>query len=227
MLKFQQIHSMDSIIGYSNPRSLAKMEDDKKDPFSVLGKFLRSGVPVSRVIDSPPINSSTKTLNEINYITRRMNDSTEQEKKFAIEMDSIENHYKFWAEQASVMTGENYSKDTISNIVKNTDGVLSYFKVYFNRARPYQISNEYGKKITILVADPYTPSYPSGHTFEASLIALLLSNKHTDHREKFESIANQIADSRVVAGVHYPSDNIAGKRLATYIVKNKLVEPLK
>jgi hypothetical protein len=227
MLKFQQIHSMDSIVGPSSPKFLAKIEDDKQDSSSVLSKFLRSGVAVSRVIDVPSINSSTKTLNEINYITRRMNDATEEEKKFSIEMDSVKNHYNFWAEQASVITGENYSREMISNLTNKTEGFLNYLKAYFNRARPYQISNEYGKRLTIIVGDPYTPSYPSGHTFEAWLIALTLSAKHQNHREKFESMANQIADSRVVAGVHYPSDNIAGKRVATYVVKNKLVEPLK
>lgn len=56
-------------------------------------------------------------------------------------------------------------------------------------------------------------SYPSGHATGAELQALLLSQLFPARTEELLRRARQIADSRVVAGVHYTSDTEAGLAL--------------
>jgi acid phosphatase (class A) len=84
------------------------------------------------------------------------------------------------------------------------------------------------KKLSILTGDPRTGSYPSGHSYDAWLIALILTMEHPDYRTEFMRIANRVSTSRMIAGVHFPSDLAAGKRLAisalNIIVENDLIK---
>ena len=59
-----------------------------------------------------------------------------------------------------------------------------------------------------------TPAYPSGHAFQSRILAMALAEKYPQHEKRFRGLANEIAENRVIAGVHFPSDSIAGKVLA-------------
>ena len=59
-----------------------------------------------------------------------------------------------------------------------------------------------------------TPSYPSGHTAQAFWVAHNLSDMFPELEREFFRLAQMIADSRIDRGVHFPSDNRAGKALA-------------
>jgi acid phosphatase (class A) len=56
-------------------------------------------------------------------------------------------------------------------------------------------------------------SYPSGHATRAELQARILGTLFPDQADALRLRARQIADSRVVAGVHYASDTEAGLNL--------------
>jgi len=60
-------------------------------------------------------------------------------------------------------------------------------------------------------------AYPSGHTANARLFALILSDVAPERRAEFMARADEAALNRVIGGVHYPSDIDAGKRLAEEI----------
>jgi len=226
MLRFQQINSLDTIVGYMKSKYLVQIDQHKNDPSTALSKFLMSGVPVSRVLDMPPSNSSTKTINELNYIINRMAEATIEEREFAQRMDDLDDHYDMWSDETESLTGKYYGRDWFYGLTNKTDGFLNHLKMHFNRARPFQIAPEYGKKIVIRIKDPSTPAYPSGHSFDAWMFATVLSERHPEHTDEFGEIADRIGDSRVVAGVHYLSDLEAGKRAAIYAVRNKLVKAI-
>jgi len=60
-------------------------------------------------------------------------------------------------------------------------------------------------------------AYPSGHTANARLFALILSDVAPERRAEFMARADEAALNRVIGGVHYPSDIDAGKMLADEI----------
>ena len=60
-------------------------------------------------------------------------------------------------------------------------------------------------------------SYPSGHASGSELQARLLGVLFPDRAEDLLKRARQIADGRVVAGVHYASDTEAGENLGDLI----------
>jgi hypothetical protein len=66
---------------------------------------------------------------------------------------------------------------------------------------------------------PGHPSYPSGHAVIAFVWAGLLSHIAPHRSKDLNAAAQEVAFNRVRAGLHYPSDIVAGKQLATSIVR--------
>jgi acid phosphatase (class A) len=60
-------------------------------------------------------------------------------------------------------------------------------------------------------------SYPSGHASGAQVQAHILGVLFPDHADDLLKRARQVADSRVIAGVHYASDTEAGENLGDLI----------
>jgi undecaprenyl-diphosphatase len=83
-------------------------------------------------------------------------------------------------------------------------------KLLYRRQRPYHFSNtiiNYTDKEHTKITDIY--SFPSGHTFSATLFCLILLSKYP-HEFVFNIIAILVGFSRIFLGVHYPSDIIGG-----------------
>jgi len=228
MMNFGQIGIIDSI-GYGHPaqKNLDAIERQRSDTSTALGRYLsifgHGSMPLD-LICAPPKNSSTKTLNELNLIIQRMSESTQEERDFAQSMDSTRAHYSMWASEATRITGKKYDFEFIRSISESIEGFIDYLKVYYNRPRPYQLAPEYGKRIVRLVPDPRTASYPSGHAFDAYTFACILGNENPKYAHEFYEIAARIGDSRIVAGVHFPSDIAAGAKAAEWTVDTLLRE---
>lgn len=66
-------------------------------------------------------------------------------------------------------------------------------------------------------------SYPSGHAIRATVYARLLAEIFPEHRGALLELGRQIGYGRVIAGVHFPIDVLAGQKLgeayANVIVK--------
>lgn len=84
---------------------------------------------------------------------------------------------------------------------------------YWGRTRPWLTDS----RVQLLVSPIKRPSYPSGHSTTNHVWAHVLSELFPEKREALFKRAYQIGEHRVLAGVHYPSDVEAGKRLAATI----------
>ena len=62
-----------------------------------------------------------------------------------------------------------------------------------------------------LLPPPEGDSYPSGHAMDSYLTAILLAQMVPEKRSALFERAASNAQSRVIAGVHYPSDLEGGK----------------
>jgi len=91
---------------------------------------------------------------------------------------------------------------------------IAFFKYTINRPRPKQLD----PSINIITSTTcFSPSYPSGHAFQAYYLAYKLSQKYPDKKELLYNKAQQCAEARVKGGHHYPSDGAFAKKLVGYI----------
>ena len=86
-------------------------------------------------------------------------------------------------------------------------------KDHYQRPRPF-VTHEGPTCIETEPAFAASGSYPSGHSGAAWLYALLLAELDPDHAAAIVARGRAIGESRVVCGVHYPSD-VEGGRLTT------------
>ena len=108
----------------------------------------------------------------------------------------------------------NMSIDEIYKIMIFMDYILHpivlFIKYKNDRVRPSFLTN----KIKPCIEVPEHPSYPSGHSIQAYMLAHILSDKYPNKKEHLFRIADKIAKNRELAGVHYKSDTEFGKDLA-------------
>jgi acid phosphatase (class A) len=68
-------------------------------------------------------------------------------------------------------------------------------------------------------------SYPSGHAAAAYACAVLLTQIYPDKKAALLQQAAEIAENRVIGGVHYPSDIVTGEKLGRAIAQALLANP--
>jgi membrane-associated phospholipid phosphatase len=99
----------------------------------------------------------------------------------------------------------------LASTLAATATVSHFAKAKYDRPRPYQVDSS----ITPPVRLPRSSSYPSGHSSSAFAAARVIAALQPKLAREAYSIASQVAASRVYAGVHFPSDVVAGALLGT------------
>jgi acid phosphatase (class A) len=94
-------------------------------------------------------------------------------------------------------------------------------KEYWSRERPVKVSNE----VKPLAPVRLPTAYPSGTTLFGSVTCIVLANMIPEKRFELFERGREFAWGRVVIGVHYPRDLIAGEIGATLIVQGFLQSP--
>jgi hypothetical protein len=102
------------------------------------------------------------------------------------------------------------SRTEIDDIIEWKSIEILIFKFIINRARPYQIDNTINY---IYTNTGLSPSMPAGHAYQAYYLSKILSKRYPEKKEIFERIAKKCDDTRVLAGIHYPSDGKMSKCL--------------
>jgi len=149
----------------------------------------------------PPSDNSFDTAQEIKVLKKiKLN------KSFVKKYDNIEAAFKKTADEQGV---KDYDKKIAAKLIKESAPVILELKKYHNRPRPYELD----KTLSSVKMDSMnTPSYPSGHSAQGMLIALVLKNKYGKGKA-FMQTAKNISDSRNMAHAHYPSDSKNGTEL--------------
>lgn len=86
-------------------------------------------------------------------------------------------------------------------------------KYKYNRRRPAEVE----PKLTPAVPAPESPSYPSEHAVAAGAASAVLAYLFPDKAKLLADKAEECGDSRLLAGVQYRSDVVAGLRLGRQV----------
>lgn len=107
-----------------------------------------------------------------------------------------------------------------SRVHSDSESIVDNAKNYYKRPRPYKVDPSLagGKLETSF-------SYPSGHSTESMVLALVLADLFPDKHDAILSVARGIGWHRVEYGRHYPTDIYAGRVLAQAIVNQMKQDP--
>jgi acid phosphatase (class A) len=186
-------------------------------------------------IPDPPANSSEQTQAEINYLLRLQQQRTEADVESSLHMAGVYYNIRIKPEDSlyhdyrknlfhigrSIGTWFNpkdlpFTADLIANVWRDASYFIWGFKYKFLRVRPYVIE----PAITNL-EDTNWAAYPSGHAANSYINAYIYQELAPEFTDVFLKDAYDMAHSREIIGVHYPSDAEAARILARQFV-NKL-----
>jgi hypothetical protein len=103
-----------------------------------------------------------------------------------------------------------HTSELLDHVLYDFDAYILHFKRTIDRVRPTILD----PSLSVAFPVPGHPSYPSGHSSQSHLIAMLLSDLDPLQEEAYLADAWRIATDREIAGFHYRSDTLAGRSLA-------------
>lgn len=117
--------------------------------------------------------------------------------------------------------------DYINQIGADIIPLIVQLKSHYQRPRPFQLALYTNQNL-----HPYdsisaqSPSYPSGHATQALLMLSVIASHYEDKKDELMKLAKQVADSRVVLGIHYPSDNRFGFEIVSQLLLKEDIKEL-
>jgi acid phosphatase (class A) len=175
-------------------------------------RYLSRDLPID--IPPAPLSSSSETAEEIAYV-RMLEEQRTPEQEDLIN-SQIDDFKSFFLEQAGINPT---TKPLTILLMKETMNEAGFFilreKWRFQRARPYDVD----PTLAISIAPPPHSSYPSGHGGQSWAAAFLLTRLDPYREDLWLDTARSIGHNREIAGVHFPSDTLAGQLLSDQVLK--------
>lgn len=170
------------------------------------------------LIPYPNFIDSCEELNTIQQIQN----NTKSKKNYASIMDfcdqwdsDLMGATKYWLNKLEIPNNDEYI-EYLANINEELGGLIMKLKNHYNRARPYQYAfysnkNDFHPNESL---SGNSPAYPSGHASQSYFLLSIVANHYEDKKDELMTLAKRIADSRVILGIHFPSDNDFGVMIA-------------
>lgn len=176
--------------------------------------FSGDSIPLS-LIEPPYANNSKEWQDDIQQIIKLQKNFNLNE----LELASREKYLRpeifiLYADRS--LTRESYPKlyllfDRISITSK---GVNDNAKNHWGIARPYNVD----KRINMLITPSDGSAYPSGHTTSSLVVVQTLGMLIPQKSQDLLKLAKRISGRRVLVGMHYPHDIVAGEQLSRLIL---------
>jgi acid phosphatase (class A) len=183
-------------------------------------------------IPEPPANSSPQTRAELDYLLQLQSQRTEEDKRasayyagvyYRTSVTSADADYPAMSRNLFHIgrsIGTWFHPDSIpltaqlvANVWKDTEYVIWKYKNYFLRIRPYKLEPALEN-----LEETNWAAYPSGHATNSYVNAYLYQRLIPEFSDIFFKDAYDMAHSREIIGVHYPSDSESGRILAWQVV---------
>ena len=159
-----------------------------------------------------PGNASKQTLEELKYLVTQEGDDESIK-----EHDDVAKVFK----QKHKELGLEFSKDEAKDLLRQSAKYIMELKYKYNRPRPHQLAEFYGLDVSKFNLESMkTPSFPSGHATQGYLLGKIYSERYPEHKEEFMELGEDVAESRIKARAHYPSDKKFGIELAEKLFDN-------
>ena len=186
-------------------------------------------------IPDPPANSSEQTRAELNYLLQLQQQRTKLDIESSLYMagvfyslktkpeDSSYHYYRQNLFHIGRSIGNWFNPQDlpltaalIAHVWQDASYFIWAFKYKYLRVRPYFLDSDINN-----LEETNWAAYPSGHAANSYVNAYIYQELAPEFSEVFIKDAYDMAHSREIIGVHYPSDSEASRILARQLV-NKL-----
>jgi acid phosphatase (class A) len=189
------------------------------------GYYTRSApLDFSGIIPPPPAQNSETTKAELAELHQIEQSRTPAQVAAAQYDDQHENIFYLRSVMGNEFTPGNLPLLTALSERTQSEGSAASraLKGEFKRPRPYQFDRTL-HPVCEMVVQPN--SYPSGHTIVSFLDALILIRIVPEKSREILERADDYAHNRMVCGVHYPSDLVAGREVAYVVFGYLMAQP--
>jgi len=188
-------------------------------------------------VPDPPANSSQQARAELNYLLQLQQQRTKLDVESSMYMagvfyslktkpeDSTYNYYRQNLFHVGRSIGNWFNPkdlpltaDLIAHVWQDASYFIWAFKYKYLRVRPYVLDPDLDN-----LEETNWAAYPSGHAANSYVNAYIYQELAPEFLEVFIKDAYDMAHSREIIGVHYPSDSEASRILARQLV-NKLFQ---
>ena len=168
-----------------------------------------TSVDFVKLLPAPPKPDSDEAKQEMDVVLRV------QEKRTEAEVARAESEAKLKMTAFAAVIGPWFTAENLPLTAKLINGAEADSKVFsaaakekFGRPRP-----PIDERVKPTIQGEDEPSYPSGHATRGMLFGSILCELDPEQKDALMDRAKEIGWDRVIAGVHYPSDIIAGRVL--------------
>lgn len=175
----------------------------------------KSGLESSTVLAPPPVLASGEHMADMAQVVaiHRAATSNDLQRAYSEKKFSI---FNFTPAIGSFFTSNNLPQTTafMLRVQDEAEATTDAAKNYWKRPRPYTIDTNLanGKLETSF-------SYPSGHSTEGTVLALVLADLIPDKKDAILAEGRDLGWHRVWIARHYPTDIHAGRVMARAIVQ--------
>lgn len=135
--------------------------------------------------------------------------------------ESYDDDFTWAFKELITSAGHQYDDTYFKVLMDEAASITIRLKYRFNRPRPVQLAYYLGIDIKQFNSSTAkTPSFPSGHSAQSTLHALVLADQFPDLKDKLMKIADKVSESRLVGGHHFPSDIKYGEQLGQWLHQN-------
>ncbi len=180
-------------------------------------------IPVRSVLPAPPSADSLATQAELEIVIQLERERTPQQTEWARNPPTGD----VFAYARSILgpwfTAANLPATAafFAKIDEDGGAILTNAKsIYPVRERPFIVE----PRIAMPTSRPGGSTYPSGAGYNTAVWASLLTTIFPEHADAFRERARFACWTRVLAGVHYPTDNTGGRILGDAVAKFLLVQ---
>lgn len=171
-----------------------------------------------------PKNTSKVTQDELNEIVKRTKSLRDPENEKHLKRYQRYDRSLFQSIISMFQTKGIDVEEMVMSVNKDVTPTILKFKQKYQRPRPNQLAEYYKLKLfPFKTISGHSPSYPSGHSIQAFCILNIIGNKYPDAYEFCKKFIEDVSESRVYLGLHYPSDIDASYIIGSEILKLKSI----
>lgn len=177
------------------------------------------------LLPHPPKNSSSKTILELEEISKLTSSRTKDDEKliYLVDKEPLDLFYPILNKYNIT-----FPNKLFKNLYNEIYDLVMAIKQYHNRPRPYQLNNFYNINIDYITTDTHqTPSYPSGHTVYAYVAYYLIITLYKNiPKIDLYNCVYKTGRARMMQGIHFQSDIDAALLLCDQLYKKYLLNKI-